>query len=112
MSEQQHPSDQGLYGISVAAELVGMGVQTLRSYERRGLLDPQRTEGGTRRYSEDDLQRLRRIGQLLDDGLNLAGAAAVLGLEEDVARLRDSNRRLRADNADLVAEAGGRDAAR
>lgn len=112
MAERRPPSDQGVYGISVAAELVGMGVQTLRAYERRGLLDPARTEGGTRRYSEDDLQRLRRIGQLLDEGLNLAGAAAVLDLEQDVVRLRDTNERLRADNADLVAEAERRPPAR
>jgi len=72
----------------VAAELVGMGVQNLRLYERRGLLEPQRTEGGTRRYSSDDLDRLRRIGELLDAGLNLAGIALVLGLEADNAVLR------------------------
>ena len=72
----------------MAAELVGMGVQNLRLYERRGLLEPQRTEGGTRRYSSDDLDRLRRIGELLDAGLNLAGIALVLGLEADNAVLR------------------------
>jgi len=72
----------------VAAELVDMGVQNLRLYERRGLLEPQRTEGGTRRYSSDDLDRLRRIGELLDAGLNLAGIALVLGLEADNAVLR------------------------
>jgi len=80
--------DRGVYGISVAAELVGMGVQTLRLYEARGLLEPARTAGGTRRYSERDLERLRRIGDLLDEGLNLAGIAMVLDLESENARLR------------------------
>lgn len=78
----------GVFGISVAAELVGMGIQNLRLYERRGLLEPGRTDGGTRRYSAKDLDRLRRIGQLLDGGVNLAGVALVLGLEADNARLR------------------------
>lgn len=79
---------RGVYGISVAAELVGMGVQTLRLYETRGLLEPERTAGGTRRYSPDDLDRVRRIGDLLSDGLNLAGIAMVLDLEEQNAHLR------------------------
>ena len=88
-------ADRGVYGISVAAELVDMGTQTLRLYERRGLLEPDRTDGGTRRYSERDLVRLRRIGQLVDDGLNLAGVARVLDLEAANDRLRVDNRRLR-----------------
>jgi MerR family transcriptional regulator/heat shock protein HspR len=86
---------RGVYGISVAAELVGLNPQTLRLYEQRGLLEPSRTEGGTRRYSEDDVDRLRRITQLLDDGLNLAGVGRVLGLEQDNARLQAANTRLR-----------------
>ena len=85
--------DRGVYGISVAAELVGMGVQNLRPYEARGLLQPERTEGGTRRYSANDLDRLRRIAQLLDAGINLAGIGMVLDLE---AR----NTQLRADHPD------------
>ena len=72
--------NRGLYGISVAAELVGSAPQNLRLYETRGLINPARSHGGTRRYSDDDLVRLRQIGLLLDDGLNLAGIAAVLGL--------------------------------
>ena len=72
---------RGVYGISVAAELVGMGAQNLRLYEARGLLEPARTDGGTRRYSPNDLDRLRHIGDLLDAGLNLAGIAMVLDLE-------------------------------
>jgi MerR family transcriptional regulator/heat shock protein HspR len=81
-------ADRGVYGISVAAELVGMGVQNLRLYETRGLLAPDRTDGGTRRYSAEDLERLRRIGDLLAAGLNLAGIGMVLGLEHENARLR------------------------
>jgi MerR family transcriptional regulator/heat shock protein HspR len=86
---------RGVYGISVAAELVGLNPQTLRLYEQRGLLEPSRTEGGTRRYSDDDLERIRRISQLLDDGLNLAGIGMVLGLEHDKARLQAANTPLR-----------------
>ena len=82
------PRARALYAISVAAELTGAGVQNLRVYERRGLVAPGRTEGGTRRYSEDDLDRVRRILVLLEDGLNLAGVAMVLDLEDDNARLR------------------------
>jgi MerR family transcriptional regulator/heat shock protein HspR len=81
-------ASRGVYGITVAADLVGMGVQNLRLYEARGLLTPSRTEGGTRRYSADDIDRLRRIGQLLADGLNLAGIAMVLELEAENAQLR------------------------
>jgi MerR family transcriptional regulator/heat shock protein HspR len=85
---EHHDSSRGVYGISVAAELVGTGAQNLRLYERKGLLEPDRTPAGTRRYSPDDLDRLRRISQLLADGLNLAGIAVVLQLEADNARLR------------------------
>jgi DNA-binding transcriptional MerR regulator len=79
--------DKGVYGISVAAELAGMDAQRLRMYESRGLLEPDRTAGGTRRYSADDLDRLRRIGALLGDGLNLAGIAMVLDLQDENGRL-------------------------
>ncbi len=85
----QPDRDRGVYGISVAAELVGTARQNLRVYESHGLLQPERTAGGTRRYSEQDLQVLRRIGELLGDGLNLSGIAMVLDLEADNARLRD-----------------------
>jgi MerR family transcriptional regulator/heat shock protein HspR len=74
-------SSRGVYGISVAAELVGRAPQDLRLYEARGLLSPARSDGGTRRYSNDDLDRLREIARLLDNGLNLAGIAAVLALQ-------------------------------
>ena len=80
-----------MYGISVAADLVGMGAQNLRLYEARGLLEPERTRGGTRRYSANDLDRLRRIGDLLDAGLNLAGISMVLDLEGENARLRQGH---------------------
>ncbi|MGA8209478.1 MAG: MerR family transcriptional regulator [Nocardioidaceae bacterium] len=79
---------RAVYAISVAAELTGAGVQNLRVYERHGLVEPGRTEGGTRRYSEADLDRVRRVLQLLEDGLNLAGIALVLSLEQDNAGLR------------------------
>jgi MerR family transcriptional regulator, heat shock protein HspR len=79
---------RAVYAISVAAELTGTAVQNLRVYERHGLVEPSRTHGGTRRYSEDDLVRIRRVLQLLADGLNLAGIALVLALEDDNARLR------------------------
>ena len=78
----------GVYGISVAAELVGTGVQNLRLYEARGLLEPERTEGGTRRYSVNDVHRLRHISDLLDAGLNLAGIGMVLDLEAQNSTLR------------------------
>ncbi|MGN7252328.1 MULTISPECIES: MerR family transcriptional regulator [unclassified Arthrobacter] len=90
---------RGLYAISVVAELVGTGQQNIRLYERRGLLTPERTDGGTRQYSESDLAVLRRIGELLDEGLNLAGVAKVLELEMDNARLRRQLKLARARSA-------------
>ena len=88
MDIPQPDPDRGLYGITVAAELVGSGPQNLRQYEARGLVTPQRTAGGTRRYSENDLTRLRDIGGLLDAGLNLAGIEMVLALRTANARLQ------------------------
>ena len=85
----------GVFAISVAADMVAMEIQNLRVYERRGLLDPDRTAGGTRRYSPDDIERLLRIRGLLAAGLNLAGVARVLELEDEVARLRAEVARLR-----------------
>ena len=79
---------QGVFAISVAAQMVRMEVQNLRVYERRGLLSPDRTDGGTRLYSEADIEVLHRIRELLADGLNLAGVARVLELEAEVRRLR------------------------
>lgn len=88
---------RGLYGISVAAELVGSAPQNLRLYEARGLITPSRSAGGTRRYSDDDLVRLRLIGRLLDDGLNLAGVGAVLALQAANRHLRDELDHARAE---------------
>jgi MerR family transcriptional regulator/heat shock protein HspR len=79
---------QAVYVISVAAELAGVHPQTLRIYERKGLLDPGRTQGGSRRYSDADIELLRRIQSLTTDGLNLAGVKRVLELEAEVERLR------------------------
>jgi MerR family transcriptional regulator, heat shock protein HspR len=81
-------SDDGVYAISVAASMVSMEIQNLRVYERRGLLTPDRTSGGSRLYSDDDVVRLERIRDLLAEGLNLVGIARVLELEDEVDRLR------------------------
>jgi MerR family transcriptional regulator/heat shock protein HspR len=80
-------SSRAVYVISVAAELAGVHPQTLRIYERRGLIDPARTVGGSRRYSERDIQRLRRIQDLTNAGLNLEGVRRVIELEALVERL-------------------------
>ena len=72
---------RAVYVISVAAELSGMHPQTLRIYERKGLLEPARTAGGNRRYSEADIARLRRIAELAGEGMNLAGIRRVMALE-------------------------------
>jgi MerR family transcriptional regulator/heat shock protein HspR len=80
--------DQAVYVISVAAELTGMHPQTLRVYERKGLLDPSRTSGGSRRFSERDLERLRHIQELTSTGLNLEGVRRVLELESELSRMR------------------------
>lgn len=79
---------EAVYTISVAAEMLGVGIQTLRSYETRGLVEPARTPGGTRRYRAEDLERIGRIVALLDAGLNLAGVEMVLVLQDENARLR------------------------
>ena len=78
-----------VYVISVFAEIAGVHPQTLRNYERTGLLNPQRTSGGSRRFSEADLAALRRIQELTNEGVNLEGVKRIMKLEIDVARLRD-----------------------
>ncbi|MEE6176229.1 MerR family transcriptional regulator [Mycobacterium sp. 050134] len=108
--------NHGVYGISVAAELSGIAVQSLRLYERHGLLTPARSEGGTRRYSADDLARLKRISELVDSGVNLAGIARILELEDHNATLSAANTDLRSTNRDLrkavkTARAGDEDGA-
>ena len=96
MSDQT--SARAVYVITVAAELAGVHPQTLRIYERKGLLEPARTGGGSRRYSDADLDLLRRIAALTESGLNLAGVKRVLELEQE-------NERLRAELAQARAEA-------
>jgi MerR family transcriptional regulator, heat shock protein HspR len=78
---------RAVYVISVAAEIAGVHPQTLRIYERKGLVDPARTTGGSRRYSEADIEMLRRISELTDAGLNLVGVKKVLELEAEIERL-------------------------
>jgi DNA-binding transcriptional MerR regulator len=85
---------RGVYGISVAAELSGIGTQALRLYESMGLLEPERTAGGTRRYSADDIERLHRISELIREGVNLAGIGMVLDLQDANEQLADENARL------------------
>src|ERR1700747_2903931 len=97
MPDRIRARPHALYVISVAAELAGVHPQTLRIYERKGLVDPARTGGGSRRYSEGDIDRLRRINELTAGGLNLEGVKRVIELEDEVARLRDELRRAQAD---------------
>ncbi|MCA4131736.1 MerR family transcriptional regulator [Arthrobacter sp. M4] len=89
------PYTAGVYAISVAAVMAGTGQQNLRAYERKGLLTPARTAGGTRQYSQKNIDTLRRINELLEAGLNLAGIRMVLELEADNAELEADNARLR-----------------
>jgi MerR family transcriptional regulator, heat shock protein HspR len=90
-TETQPAASHGVYSISVAAELSGIPVQSLRLYESHGLLTPIRSDGGTRRYSADDLARLQRISQLVAAGVNLAGIGRILDLEDDNAALLAEN---------------------
>ncbi len=101
--ERVRDANQAVYVISVAAELTGMHPQTLRIYERKGLLDPSRTSGGSRRFSESDLERLRHIQELTGTGLNLEGVRRVLQLESEVTRLRNELDEVRAQALDAVA---------
>ena len=87
--------DRGLFSISVAAELAGLHPQTLRIYEREGLLDPARSAGGTRRYSRHDIDRLQEICALTADGLNLAGIRRVLQMQEETRQLQAELARMR-----------------
>jgi len=98
--EQAADPSQGVYGISVVSGLLGTGVQNLRAYERAGLLQPDRTAGGTRLYSPDDVARLRRIQRLLTAGLNLTGVGRVLDLEDGLAEARQELEQLRDGNQD------------
>ena len=96
--------DQAVYVISVAAELAGVHPQTLRIYERKGLVDPARTAGGSRRYSDIDIELLRRIQELTNEGLNLAGVQRVLELEHENAELRQRLAHMESDHQVRVAE--------
>lgn len=100
--------ERAVYVISVAAELAGMHPQTLRIYERRGLLQPARTRGGDRRYSEADIARLRRIAELTAEGMNVEGIRRVMALEAEVVRLRDEVDRLRLLAAQAISAADPR----
>jgi MerR family transcriptional regulator/heat shock protein HspR len=93
---------QAVYVISVAAELAGVHPQTLRIYERKGLVQPGRTNGGSRRYSDADIEMLRRIQDLTNDGLNLAGVKRVMAVEAEVERLRAEIEELRETAAEEV----------
>lgn len=98
-------SDRGVFMISVAAELAGMHPQTLRMYEARGLIEPQRSEGGTRRYSHDDVEKLRRIQAMTTElGLNLAGVEKVLELERELELAEKRVSRLERRAAELEQE--------
>ena len=88
MADLDHERARAVYVISVAAELAGVHPQTLRIYERKGLVDPARTAGGSRRYSEADIAQLRRIQELTNEGLNLAGVQKVMELEAELVELR------------------------
>ena len=101
--------NHAVYVISVAAELAGMHPQTLRIYERRGLVQPARTQGGNRRYSDIDIERLRRIQDLAADGMNLEGIRRVMELELEVDRLQAENSELRMRMATVEADAGRRE---
>jgi MerR family transcriptional regulator, heat shock protein HspR len=104
-SGQQREPTRAVYVISVAAALAGVHPQTLRIYERKGLVDPARTSGGSRRYSDADIDQLRRIQELTNEGLNLYGVQRVLELETEVARLRGELAELRRQSAEAVAAA-------
>jgi MerR family transcriptional regulator/heat shock protein HspR len=100
--DRRETSARAVYVISVAAELAGVHPQTLRIYERKGLVDPARTGGGSRRYSERDIERLRRIQDLTNAGLNLEGVRRVIELEDEVARLRRELARTREEALEAV----------
>ncbi len=100
-------SVRAVYVISVAAELAGVHPQTLRIYERKGLLEPARTTGGNRRYSDADLHRLHRIHELTEEGMNLAGVARILELESRVVALQAEVHELR-DHARMAEEIAAR----
>ena len=104
MAVQKPTPASAVYVISVAAELAGVHPQTLRIYERKGLVDPARTRGGSRRYSDQDIALLRRIQELTNEGLNLAGVQRVMALEAEVLRLRAQLAEARRKATEAVAD--------
>lgn len=108
MTQKPPASTRGVYAISVAAELSGVPVQSLRLYEQRGLLTPERTAGGIRRYSDADVERLQRIAELLSDGVNLAGIGQILNLQDRNIGLESRNRQLQSANAKLKSDNANR----
>lgn len=110
MSDTVTDTTRAVFVISVAAELAGMHPQTLRIYERKGLIDPFRTPGGTRRYSQEDIERLQLIQEMTAEGMNLEGVRRVLALQEENKRLKKKLDRLRDKVEDLeeAAESAGR----
>ncbi|MCP3939582.1 MAG: helix-turn-helix transcriptional regulator [Actinomycetia bacterium] len=105
LEDRNREMARALYVISVAAELAGVHAQTLRIYERKGLVEPARTPGGSRRYSDRDIARLQRIQELTNDGLNLAGVKRVLELEAENDRLRSEVEAIRQQAVVAVEEA-------
>ena len=108
---ERRADERALYVISVAAELAGVHPQTLRIYERKGLVEPQRTTGRSRRYSDRDINRLRRIQELTNEGVSLAGVKRIIALEEElqatraeIADLQDEIAHLRREARQAVAE--------
>ena len=100
--DRREQRSRALYVISVAAELAGVHPQTLRIYERKGLVDPARTGGGSRRYSDSDISQLRRIQELTNEGLNLAGVKRVLELEAELEQARRALEEAKAQASDAV----------
>ena len=106
MIEREHNTP--VYGIAVAAQLTGVPEATLRLFEAKGLLTPSRSGGGTRRYSDADIARLKRATDLREEGVNIAGIRQVLDLQDENADLQDENAGLRGQNAELRTELGER----
>jgi len=102
MSKENNAKDTEVFVISVAAELAGMHAQTLRSYDRMGLVTPRRTRGGGRRYTKDDVEQLREIQRLShDEGVNLAGIKAITRLQEEMSALERRLEELQEENEEL-----------
>ena len=98
----EHNHNRAVYVISVAAELAGVHPQTLRIYERKGLVAPARTGGGSRRYSDADIEVLRRVQALTDEGLNLAGVKKVMALERQLAKANEIIEQLQKQQRDVI----------